>query len=77
MNEHYKTKDLAEAGFLFTKNQKLISINREGRTCWFVFENKNECERLSHQFFFEDALIPSKSFYEAIQTLKNRIFNYE
>lgn len=77
MNEYYKTKDLAEAGFLFTKNKKLVSIDREGRTCWFVFENKNECEELSKKFWFQDALIPSKSFYEAIQTLKNRIFNYK
>jgi hypothetical protein len=76
MDEHYKTKDLAEAGFLFTKNQRLISINREGKTCWFNFENKNECQELSKQFWFEDALIPSKSFYESIQTLKNRIFSY-
>ena len=75
MDEDYKTKDLAEASFLFTKKQKLVSINREGKTCWFIFENKNECEELSKKFWFEDALIPSKTFYEAIQTLKNRIFS--
>lgn len=77
MNEYYKTRDLAEASFLFTKNQKLISIEREGKICWFIFENKHECEELSDQFWFQDALIPSKSFYESIQTLKNRIFNYQ
>lgn len=75
MDEYYKTRDLAEASFLFTKNIKLFSIKREGKICWFLFENKKECENLSKQFWFQDALIPSKSFYEAIQTLKNRIFN--
>jgi len=76
MNEYYKTRDLAEASFLFTKTQELISIEREGKICWFIFQDKKQCEELSKQFWFQDALIPSKSFYESIQTLKNRIFNF-
>lgn len=76
MNEYYRTRDLAEASFLFTKSQELVSIDREGKICWFLFQNKEQCEELSKQFWFQDALIPSKSFYEAIQTLKNRIFNH-
>lgn len=77
MNEYYRTRDLAEASFLFTKSQELVSIDREGKICWFLFQNKEQCEELSKQFWFQDALIPSKSFYESIQTLKNRIFNYK
>jgi len=74
MNE-YKTKDLAEASFILASKVRLLTLTREGKICWFVFENKTLCEKLANSFWFNDAPIPSKSFYEAIQTLKNRIFS--
>jgi len=71
----YKTKDLAEAGFLLAKGKSLQRIERQGKICWFIFPNENECKQVSDSFYFGDSTINGKSFYEAIQTLKNRIFS--
>lgn len=70
----YSTKDLSEASLLLTKNQKLIRLNRQGKTVFFVFGDRKECDDLSSQFWFGQCLVNAKSYFEAIQTLKNRIF---
>jgi len=73
--EVYKTKDLAESAALIIKGQKLISMERQSKICWFVFENKDECKRLSNQFFFGELLVNAREYYEALGRLKNRIFS--
>ena len=73
--EYYKTKDLAEAGALIIKKQQMTKIEREGRTCWFIFDNKKECESLSNQFFFGEFLVNARDYHEALNRLKNRIFS--
>ena len=70
----YSTKDLAEASLLLVKNQKLIRLNRQGKTVFFVFEDKKNFEDISNQFWFGEFLVNAKTYYEAMQTLKNRIF---
>lgn len=71
----YKTKDLAEASYLLAKDTLLLDIERQGKICWFVFENKVECQKLANDFWFGNSTIQAKTFYESIQTLKNRIFS--
>ena len=71
----YKTKDLGESAALIIKNMKFIRIDREGRICWFVFENKSECEKFSSDFFFGELLVNAREYYEALGRLKNRIFS--
>ena len=75
MEDNYRTKDLAEAGALITKKQQLVEIEREGRICWFVFNNKQECEKLSSQFFFGEFLVNALEYHETLNRLKNRIFS--
>ena len=75
--ETYKTKDLGEAAALIVKRQRFIRIDWEGRICWFVFENKQECEGLSSDYFFGELLVNAREFQEAIKRLKHRIFSYE
>lgn len=77
MEDDYKTKDLGEAAALIVKKQRFIRIDREGRICWFVFENKQECERLSSDFFFGELLVNARELQEAIKRLKHRIFSHE
>lgn len=72
--DFYKTKDLAEASMLIVKRQKLITVEREGRICWFVFSNKNECEQLSNDYYFGEILVSARDFHEAMSRLKGRIF---
>ena len=75
MTTEYSTKDLGEAGALIVKKQKLIRMDREGKTCWFVFENKEECEKLSSDIFFGELQVNAREYYEALGRLKNRIFS--
>jgi len=70
----YSTKDLAEAALLLVKKQKLLRLERQGKVCFFVFANKEACENLSSQFWFGECLVNAKTYYEAMLTLKNRIF---
>lgn len=71
----YKTKDLAEAGALIIKKQELLRIEREGKTCWFVFEKKHECEEIANQFFFGNLIANVREYYEILNRLKGRIFS--
>lgn len=71
----YSTRDLSEASMLLVKNQKLLKLNREGNIVYFMFDDKLACEKLSGEFFFGECLVNAKSYYEAILTLKNRIFS--
>lgn len=73
----YKTKDLPESAALIYKKQELLRIDRQGKICWFVFQNKNECEILSREFFFGELTVNAREYYEIIVRLKHRIFSYE
>ncbi|MCX6731077.1 MAG: hypothetical protein NTZ55_04460 [Candidatus Roizmanbacteria bacterium] len=73
--ELYKTKDLGEAGALLVKQQKLARITREGKVCWFEFENPTVCLELCPDYFFGELLVNANEYYETLSKLKNRIFS--
>lgn len=75
MQSEYKTKDLAEASFFLAKAIPLKRLERDGRICWFIFVDGVKCKRLSEDFWFGQATIQAKGYYDAMQTLKNRIFS--
>jgi len=75
MATEYLTRDIGEAASLIVKKQKLIRIDRDNRICWFVFEDKDVCKKLSSDFFFGELLINARDYYEALGILKNRIFS--
>lgn len=70
----FESRDLAESSYLLASGIILESVEREGTTCWFVFQDKESCEKLVHQYRFGDSLVQAKEFYGAIQTLKGLIF---
>ena len=70
----YKTKDLAESAALIVSKQHLIQIQRIGKICWFIFENKEECSKISQTYFFGNLLVSARDFHEAMTRLKNRMF---
>lgn len=74
MNQEYKTKDLAEATALITTGNSLIGIERDGKICFFIFENKEKCIEISNKYFFGELTVNARNFYEAMVRLKNRIF---
>ncbi len=76
MNKNeYTTRDLAEASLFLSKGIKLLRLDRQGKTVYFIFSDKTSCETLSNQFWFGECLVNAKSYYEATHTLKNRIFS--
>ncbi len=70
----YKTRDLGEAGALILEQQKLTTIERQEKICWFVFEDKNTCQKLSNKYFFGNLLVSAREYKETLDRLKNRIF---
>lgn len=76
MKNQYRTKELSEAAALLTKGQQIVDIERQGRICWFIFNNKELCEDLANKFFFSDLSVNARDYFESVKRLKNRIFTY-
>ena len=74
-NRLYKTKDLGEAAALVVMNVQLFEVEREGKVCWFIFNNIDQCKLLSNQYFFGELMVNAREYTEATLRLKNRIFN--
>ena len=72
--DSYKTRDIGEAGALILEKQRLITIERREKICWFVFEDKNTCRELSNKYFFGNLLVSAREYKETLDRLKNRIF---
>lgn len=70
----YKTKDLPLAAVLLTKGIHLLEVQREGSVCWFLFDNKKECENISFDYSFKSILIDARLFYQSVLRIKNIIF---
>ena len=77
MSDHFLTKDLQLAGLLYAKSAGFIGVNRNGRLCWFVFENHPLCEKLQQQFFAKSVEVNAKDYADAIRTLKDLVFANE
>lgn len=75
--EIYRIRDLSEAGVLLVASKKLIGIEKEGNTCWFEFEDFDDCKRISELFWFGEFMVNAKSYYDAITRLKSRIFQLQ
>lgn len=71
----YTTKDLALAGALIVHKQRLIRTEKLDRVCWFVFEDKQACEKLAYEFFYGNLQVNSREFQQQIHQLKNIIFS--
>lgn len=76
-NRYYKTKDLGECTALIVNDQRLINIERIGKTCWFIFTNSEQVSKISYEYFFGDLKVNARLFHQAYSMLKNRIFTKE
>jgi len=74
MSNEYLTKNIGEAASLISKNIKLIRIDRQNDVCFFVFDQKQNCEKLFKEFFFGELLVNAREFFEAEKRLKQLIF---
>lgn len=77
MSDHFLTKDLQLAGLLYAKGVGFVGVNRNGKLCWFVFENHQQCEKLQQQYFAKSVDVNAKEYADAIRTLKDLVFANE
>lgn len=72
--ENYKTRDIGEASALLLQKQDLLTIERQGSICWFIFKDKKKCEAISNKFFYGNLTGNILDYKEILDRLKNRIF---
>mgnify|MGYP001606342693 CR=1 len=77
ITEKFLTKDLSLASLCYAKGALFAGIDRDDRTCWFIFENKQLCETLQQQFFAKSIDVNAKEYSDALRTLKNLIFSVD
>ena len=77
MFDEFLTKDLSVAGLCYAKGVKLLEVRREGRLCWFVFQNKNRCQDLQQDYFAKAVEVNAKDYADALRTLKDLVFMRE
>ena len=76
-NNSFVTKDLYLSALLYAKGLKLQKVERQGRVCWFVFEDKNQSDQLRQKFINKEIDVNAKEYTDALQTLKDLVFAEE
>jgi len=74
-NESFETKDLQIASLLYAVGTPFVRVHRDRGVCWFIFENKADCDRLQRQYYARSAPIDALTFADAMRTLKDMIFS--
>lgn len=77
MNNNFLTKDLSLAGMLYAKDVPFVGVNRQEKLCWFVFENRQVCEKFQQQFFSGTVDVSARKYADALRTLKDLVFAAE
>lgn len=77
LNNTFTTKDLYISALCYSKGARLLKVNRQGRVCWFVFEDKNLCEEYQRQYFAKTIDVNVMAYVEALRTLKDLVFAEE
>jgi len=73
----FLTKDLQLAGFLYAKGVIFVGVNRIGKLCRFVFENRESCEKLQQLFYAKQIDVNAKEYSDALRTLKDLVFSVD
>ena len=76
-NLFYETRDLYEASAIRSLNHSVIDVKKEDGVCYFVFDNKQDCEDIVNDYRNRKLTVNAKSFTESIKTMKNFIYSGE
>lgn len=71
----FKTKDSEIVAVLLATKQVLNTSHWENGVCYFIFQNKLECEKIISDYRNDKIVIGAKSLMEAIRTIKSIIRN--
>lgn len=72
---NFSSRDLYFACYLFTKGFKLSAIKRDGGGLfyWFVFDEKEKCEKEEQLFLRNEVTVKAKGYAETIKYLKRKV----
>lgn len=73
-NRIIKSKDLHLAAYLIAAGQKLQDTFRDGRTCFFIFEDSEELSDLSRLYWNGEGQVGGRAFTDALARLKDIVF---
>ncbi len=74
--DNFTVKDLYLAGFIYASGVPFVGTKREGRVCWFEFENREKCVDLQKMFLSREGIVVGKDYSDALKTLKGVIFDF-
>ena len=71
----FRTKDQFIASTLYAMGEKLDSLERVDRECFFLFENKNKCEQVLKKYFSDELKISPRLLFSSFKDIKTYIYN--
>jgi len=74
MMSEFISRDLYISALCYAKRAKFNGIKREGKTCWFIFDDAENCKTLQEKYFAKTIEVNAKEFVDAIRTLKDLVF---
>jgi len=75
MDNTFTTRDLYLASALLTKGQSLVGSDTDKTIVYFIFANKQECLKLSHEYEFGKLLVNARDYRDQMSRLKNLVFS--
>jgi hypothetical protein len=75
VEELYVTKDQQLASLIYATGHVLDSSYWENGSCYFVFENKKECDQLVSKYYNGLLKINAKSIFDALNTVRSIIYS--
>ncbi len=73
-NNMWRCKDLYLAAFVYSQGKDVIKLERDGKVCWFIFDDPTRCETFKNDFWMNSGSVAPKVYAEAIRSLKDLIF---
>lgn len=73
--ELFETKDQIQATLLYSLSFKLDSRFQDGKSIFFVFEDRERCEKVIKEYYNNELTMNPRVFVDALQTIKHMIHN--
>jgi hypothetical protein len=70
-----ETKDLYLASLWYAKGVRMVDIRRNGKECYFIFEDKEKCKEIEKRYWSKEEVVIAKEFTDAVKTLKGLLFS--
>lgn len=75
MQEIYRTKDIYEASWLYSKGAKFTGLQGDGHYYWFLFSSPKKSTALAATYWSQTAKGNIKHYADSFKTLRNLVLN--